>query len=414
MPRTSSILGPDKNYDLAPDFCHIPRQRVLIKYRRYSWPRRAQPIRPKQNMTIGSSTLFGASEHYRVTLGRLPVHPKVSVLVTNYNYEEFLPRSIESVLTQSWRPFEIIVSDDGSEDRSCEVIQSYIDRGDSVVLVRGKHRGMAGCLNAAFTASSGEIICLLDADDYFSPGKLESAVAAFQSNPESGFCIHRTQRIDQSGRMGGAFPLLQNLPSGDCARSTVLNCGILMGLPPTSALSLRRAVAGQIFPIPEYYVGYAEQMIHRIAPLITPICCIEKAYSSWTLHRRNDANSSHIKVQRLEREIEFMEKLWQEQHRFLLAHNPTLAAELQPLQQNALYVKMRYILGRLTADKYAVASHRTLCSLPEIRRSYIGMFWRYSNRLPRPIFRKMIDLLETQGSLKHLLGRFLGREFSVN
>ena len=350
----------------------------------------------------------------RVSLAPMPANPKVSVLVTNYNYEEFLPRAIESVLAQSWRPLEIIVSDDGSEDRSCAAVQSYVDRGHPVVLVRGVHRGMAGCLNAAFAASSGEVICLLDADDYFFAGKLDAVVNAFRSNPGAGFCIHRCERINQRGRMGGAFPLFQQLPSGDRMKATVSNSGVLMGLPPTSALSLRRNVASKIFPISEDYLGYAEQVIHRLAPLITSICCVEETLSSWTLHSRNDANSSRVKIERLERELRFMEMLWQEQHRFLLDCNPMLALELRPLQQSSLYVKMRYIVGRLTADENTLVNHKVLCSLPEIRSSYMGMFWRYSDRLPRPIFRKLIDLLETQGSLKHLFGRFLGRESSMN
>ncbi len=365
-------------------------------------------------MTIGTRPPSRAPGQSRVELNPLPGRLKVSVLITNYNYAEFLARSIESVLNQSWRPIEIIVSDDGSDDCSCEVIQSYIDRGHPVVLQRGEHRGMAGCLNAAFKASSGEIICLLDADDYFLPGKLKAVISRFRLNPDSGLCIHRTQRVDHRGRKGGVFPLLQNLPSGDRAHSTVLNSGILMGLPPTSALSLRREAADKIFPIPESYVGYAEQMIHRIAPLVTSICCIEEAFSSWTLHRRNDANSSRIKVQRLERELKFMEMLWQEQHRFLSAYDPALAAELQPLQRNALYVKMRYIVGRLTAAEDALISHAILCNLPEIRYSHMGMFWRHSKRLPRSIFKRSIDLLETQGSLKHFVGRLLGRESSAS
>ena len=364
-------------------------------------------------MTIGSSTPSQTSECFRVSLRPLPVRPKVSVLITNYNYGEFLPRSIESVLNQSWRPIEIVVSDDGSEDRSCEIVQSYIDHGHPVVLVRGTHLGMAGCLNAAFSASSGEIICLLDADDYFFPGKLEAVVSAFHANPDAGFCIHRTERIDARGRKGGVFPLFQSLPSGDCTLSTVRNSGILMGLPPTSALSLRREVADGIFPIPRHYTGYAEQMIHRIAPLITSICSIERAFSSWTLHRRNDANSSVVKVQRLERELKLMEMQWQEQHRFLSGHHKTMAAELRPLQKNALYLKMRYINGRLSGDKDSNLSHRMLYKMPEVRRSYLGIFWRYSNRLPRSVFKKSIDLIETQGGFKHFLERFLGRESSV-
>ena len=325
------------------------------------------------------------------------------------NYEEFLARSIESALSQSWPGLEIVVSDDGSEDHSCDVVQSYVDNGYPVVLVRGEHRGMAGCLNAAFAVSTGEVICLLDADDYFLPGKIEAVISAFRSNPDSGFCIHRTQRVDQGGRMGGVFPLLRSLPSGNCMQSTVRNSGILMGLPPTSALSLRREVAGTIFPISEAYIGYAEQVIHRIAPLVTSICCIDDALSSWTLHRRNDANSSRVKVQRLERELKFMEMLWHEQRRFLLVHNPPLTEELQPIKKNALYVKMKYILDRLTAGNDAQVSHATLCSIPEIRNSFMRIFWQYSNLLPGPVFRKSIDLLETQGCLKQLLGRIIRR-----
>jgi hypothetical protein len=364
-------------------------------------------------MTIGSSTISSAPQHFQVHLRPMPARPKVSILITNYNYEEFLPRSIESALNQSWLPMEIIVSDDGSEDRSCEVVQSYVDRGYPLVLVRGGHRGMAGCLNAAYAVSSGEIVCLLDADDYFLPGKLEAVVSAFQSNPDSGLCIHRTQRIDQSGRMGGVFPLLQSLPSGDRCYSTLCNSGILMGLPPTSALSLRREVASAIFPAPEHYVGYAEQVIHRIAPLVTSICCIEKAFSSWTLHRRNDANSASVKTQRIARELSFMEMLWRDQHRFLLDHNPALASELKSLEANLFYVKMCYILSRLSANGDAFAIHQNLCKLPEIRHSPLRMFWQLSSHLPRPIFKKSIDILETQGILKHILGRFLRRESSA-
>jgi glycosyltransferase involved in cell wall biosynthesis len=355
------------------------------------------------------STAFSKTTDLHVQLPSLSLHPKVSVLITNYNYEDFLGRAIESVLAQSWPNFEIIVSDDGSDDGSCELAKSYARRGHPVILVCGPHRGMAGCLNAAFEASSGEIICLLDADDYFVAHKLESVVSAFRSNSTSGFCVHRTQRVDSLGRLGGAFPLLQILPSGDCTEKTIRNSGILMGLPPTSALSLRREVANLIFPIPESFTGYAEQMIHRIAPMITPLCAIDETLCVWMLHTRNDANCSQVKAARIEREIKLMNSLWEQQHRFLLHHNPNLARYLSPLIDNALYVKMMYIFDRLSPGKDARCSHARLCGIAEIRKSYVGIFWRYSNRLPGPLFRRSIDLLETQGSFKQLVGRLVHR-----
>lgn len=365
---------------------------------------------PEASSEMDSEGSGVALAKLKVRLGPLPARPKISVLITNYNYEEYLPRALGSVLSQSWYPLEVIVSDDGSEDRSCELVTGYKERGLPVTLVRGMHRGMAGCLNAAFGESTGEIVCLLDADDYFVAGKLAAVVAAFRSSPDSGFCIHRTQRVDEKGRLSGVFPLMQGLPAGDQARATIGNSGVLMGLPPTSALSLRREVAERIFPIAEHYVGYAEQSIHRLAPLMTSVCIVDRALSSWTLHRRNDANASRVKVERLQRELGVMESLWRDQHRFLSVRSQSLAADLKPLQYNALYAKMRYVVGRLTADAEASRSHEILCGLPEIRHSYKGLYWRYSKRLPNSMFRKSVDLLETQGTLKHFLGRLLGRE----
>src|ERR1700759_112786 len=100
--------------------------------------------------------------------------PKVSVLITSYNYGRFIGMAIEKALDQSYPPYEIIVADDGSTDDSCEIVEAFTLQGKPVKLVRKKHQGMAGCMNAAFDLVSGDIICFLDADDYFLPGKIEA------------------------------------------------------------------------------------------------------------------------------------------------------------------------------------------------------------------------------------------------
>ena len=74
-----------------------------------------------------------------------------------------------------------------------------------------------------------------------------------------------------------------------------------MGLPPTTNLALRREVADRIFPIPVEYTGYAEQMIHRLAPLMTELCAVDTPLARWRLHGQNDQNSTRITPRRLER-----------------------------------------------------------------------------------------------------------------
>ncbi len=79
-----------------------------------------------------------------------PQKPSVSVLITCFNYGAYVGQAIESVLAQTYPPAEIIVSDDASQDNSCEVVESYISRGYGIRLLRNPHGGMAANLNAAY------------------------------------------------------------------------------------------------------------------------------------------------------------------------------------------------------------------------------------------------------------------------
>jgi glycosyltransferase involved in cell wall biosynthesis len=97
-------------------------------------------------------------------------YPLVSIVINNYNYESFLQVAIDSALKQTYLNIEVIVVDDGSTDHSREIIASY---GDRIVPVTKENGGQASSLNAGVQASSGDILCFLDADDIFYPQKVE-------------------------------------------------------------------------------------------------------------------------------------------------------------------------------------------------------------------------------------------------
>src|ERR1700744_1309026 len=173
---------------------------------------------------------LAASKLHLVPLNSLPEKTSVSVLIPCFNYAAYVAEAIDSVLAQTYPVTEIIVSDDASTDNSCEVVEAYVSRGLGVRLLRNPHGGMAANLNAAYRSCSGDIICLLDADDTFLPGKIEAVVNAFQAHPQAGFAIHRASMVDNQGRARGIYPLLSDLPSGNCTAATFNNSGILMGL----------------------------------------------------------------------------------------------------------------------------------------------------------------------------------------
>src|ERR1039458_8956951 len=92
--------------------------------------------------------------------------PKVSVLMPSFNYAQYLPLAVRSVLSQSWLDLELIIIDDCSTDGSREITEELGRLDDRVVtLFHDVNRGLAAARNSGLAASSGEFIALCDADD---------------------------------------------------------------------------------------------------------------------------------------------------------------------------------------------------------------------------------------------------------
>ena len=223
-----------------------------------------------------------------MALPPLGERPLVSVLVSNFNYAAYLGEAIEGVLGQTYGNLELIVCDDGSTDGSREVIERYAGLDTRLRPIFQENAGQAAALNAAFQASSGEVISLLDADDVFLPEKLQRVVEAFVSHPGSGFAIHRMRRVDRGRGYWGEIPLVFGMPSGWRGASLPLTATTMPpGLPPCSGLSLRRAVAERLFPLPTGLRAYADTLIQILAPRITPIVAIEALLAEYRVHGGN-------------------------------------------------------------------------------------------------------------------------------
>ncbi|MGV1916195.1 glycosyltransferase family 2 protein [Rhizobium sp. 22-785-1] len=166
---------------------------------------------------------------------------KISVLINNYNYARFLSACIDSVLAQDYPDFEIVVVDDGSSDNSREIIASY---GTRIVPVTKENGGQASSFNAGFAASSGEILCLLDADDAFLPRKL-SIIAGLYTSHDSDWVF------DQVTTDENAILLATQISTVEIDKRASLRQGGFPSLPvPTSGLTFRRRILSDILPMP--------------------------------------------------------------------------------------------------------------------------------------------------------------------
>jgi glycosyltransferase involved in cell wall biosynthesis len=129
----------------------------------------------------------------------------VSAVIPCYNAEPFLAEAIESALSQSRPPDEIVVLDDKSTDGSARLAASF---GDRVRVVDGPHRGVAAARNAVVGAARGDLIAWLDADDTWERDKLERQIPRFD-DPTVGLVYCRTRRFESET----SWPL--EMPEGD-------------------------------------------------------------------------------------------------------------------------------------------------------------------------------------------------------
>jgi glycosyltransferase involved in cell wall biosynthesis len=112
------------------------------------------------------------------------MNPKVSVIIPVYNSERFIKETIESVLNQTCQDFEIIIIDDGSIDKSAEIIKSFTDR--RILYIYQKNEGVSAARNKGISASKGEYIAFLDHDDLWLPKKLEEQISVLRADSEIG------------------------------------------------------------------------------------------------------------------------------------------------------------------------------------------------------------------------------------
>lgn len=98
---------------------------------------------------------------------------KVSVIIPTYNRSRYITQSIESVLSQTYTDYEIVVVDDGSTDDTKKVLQPYMDR---IQYIYQEHAGVSAARNHGVRESKGQYIAFLDSDDLWLPEKLESQI----------------------------------------------------------------------------------------------------------------------------------------------------------------------------------------------------------------------------------------------
>jgi glycosyltransferase involved in cell wall biosynthesis len=126
--------------------------------------------------------------------------PTVSVIIPSYNHEAYIAECLESVLNQTYQDFEVVFTDDGSTDRTVEIIKRFDDA--RITLFRhAENKGACVAANNCLQHAGGKYVAMLSSDDAWHPEKLEVQVRYLNEHPEHAAVFSRVDWVDESGRL---------------------------------------------------------------------------------------------------------------------------------------------------------------------------------------------------------------------
>lgn len=169
--------------------------------------------------------------------------PQVSILLATYNHAPYIEQALDSIAAQGFTDFEVVITDDCSDDDSAAVIRGWLDRHDieASLLVNERNLGVCRVRSEGLARARGQLVCLLDGDDFFVPDRLERQVPFLMAQPDEVGAVYSDVSVcDAAGTVTSSSYLDRTLagrgrPEGwiftDVQRGCFLPNGAVLGRP---------------------------------------------------------------------------------------------------------------------------------------------------------------------------------------
>jgi len=223
----------------------------------------------------------------------------VSVLIDTYNHERFIEQAIASVLEQDFPASEreIIVVDDGSTDRTPEIVKKFEPR---VRLLRKENSGQASAFNTGIPECKGEIIAFLDGDDWWACNKLSRVAGTLTTESAIGIVGHGIVNVQRDGSeqaetLREGFRFQANSVEG--AR-LLRRRGAFLG---TSRMTIRADVLRRIGAVPDAIQVQADEYLFTMAAVLAGVQILPEALTYYRMHEANSFQIAGNDLQKLRR-----------------------------------------------------------------------------------------------------------------
>ena len=175
---------------------------------------------------------------------------KITCIINNYNYANYICDAIDSAMSQTVPFDEIVIVDDGSTDNSREIILNKIRSNEAAKSYFKDNGGQMSALNYGFEKSSGDIICFLDSDDILKPNYLENTLDFFARNVGCDYLFCAIETFGQTSSVKLRYPSDRDL---GITLVRVNHMKSLYGIGgSTSTLAIRRSIVEKVLPYPHF------------------------------------------------------------------------------------------------------------------------------------------------------------------
>jgi glycosyltransferase involved in cell wall biosynthesis len=265
--------------------------------------------------------------------------PLVSIIVTCFNYARYVGRAIDSALAQNYENLEVIVVNDGSRDDSLSVISRYAGR---VRIIDQPNRGSIAAYNAGFAASAGEVIVLLDADDWLEPELLTRVVPLL--TPDVAKVQWDLKIVDEHGRdLGRRFCNFGPDYDAPKVAEAFRRTGTYRW-PVSVGNAYARWFAERVFPLSAEHGP--DGALNTLAPLYGSVVTVAEALAAYRVHGHNLWSNTGGDAERLPQRI----GMRLAELALLRRHAAERGVELpteSPLEHEIAFVNYRMLAQRL-------------------------------------------------------------------
>lgn len=216
-----------------------------------------------------------------------------SIVINNYNYEKYVGKAIDSALTQTYPNVQVVIVDDGSTDKSADVIDAFADKA---LIIKKPNGGQGSAVNAGFAKATGDVVIILDSDDYLYPNACSEIAAAWRN--ETSMCCYMLDVCNQHGDLTGAvLPDRPLLTTGH--REYVLKYGYIP-VAPMSGAAYARGYLERFFPLDEkvWFTAF-DGLFAYVSPLLGEISTIKRTLGAYRVGHASLSQHKELSLKKL-------------------------------------------------------------------------------------------------------------------